>query len=92
MPTSWTFIARNLLQDYYRESTASGMYYPGDDAKSETENYPDDHSIMTLVVFEAMRNLGLSRGRFEGSFYCLFKAGVTREFRDWLQPGNYLSE
>ncbi len=21
----------------------------------------------------------------------LFKAGVTREFRDWLQPGNYLS-
>ncbi len=23
-------------------------------------------------------------------FRSLFKAGVTREFRDWLQPGNYL--
>ena len=24
------------------------------------------------------------------NFCSLFKAGVTRELRDWLQPGNYL--
>ncbi len=48
----------------YHESTASGNYYPGDDAKSETENYPDDPLLLTQVASEALQNPRLSRGRF----------------------------
>ena len=73
----------------YHESTASGKYYPGDDAKSETENYPDDPLLLTLVGSAALQKPRLLRGRLGGNLYRLFKAGVTREFRDWLQPADY---
>gem|GEM_PF-5914784 len=64
----------------YHESTASGVYYPGDDAKSETENYPDDSSLLTLVAAEPLQNPRLSRGRFGADFARYLKRVLPESF------------
>ena len=64
----------------YHESTASGKYYPGDDAKSETENCPDDRFIVSLIASEPLQNLCLSRGRFGGNLSCYLKRVLPESF------------
>ncbi len=81
----------DLLQQSYQESTASNEYYPVDGTKSETDNCPDDSRDLSQVKSSGTQNQSLSRGEVREILCRLFKAGVTRDFRDWLQPAQYPS-
>ncbi len=81
----------NLLQQSYDESTVSNEYYPVDGTKSETDDCPDDSRWLARVKSSGLGDQSLSRVGFCEIFCSLFKAGVTRDIRDWLQPAQYLS-
>ena len=81
----------DLFQQSYHKSTTSDEYYPVDGTKSETDNCPDDSQGLSRVKSSGLQNQSLSRGGIREILCCLFKAGVTREVRDWLQPAQYPS-
>jgi len=81
----------DLFQQSYHQSTTSNEYYPVDGTKSETDNCPDDSRGLSRLKSSGLQNQSLSRGGIREILCSLFKAGVTRDFRDWLQPAQYPS-